>query len=134
MDGIFSDNDDSANNGNGKSNGKHRSVDGTSLVDYEKLVKYYQRMTEATADSLELLIDKAADFVPSDEIEEFREQLDLAREHIAGWKGPMRFVTKTEATRYVSRENEIREIDRMDNRGIRLMKMIHEEGCITVLV
>lgn len=123
-------------NGNGNGNGKCLGDDGVSVIDYEKLVRYYQRMTETTADALEELIEKAAetDSLSSDELEEFREVLDSAREHVAGWKGPMRFRTRSEASRYVNGQNLILQEEKLDNRAIRLMKMIHEQGQVTVLI
>ena len=74
-------------------------------ISYDKLVLYYQSVTKETADALETLIEQASVFLPAGELENAREALDHAREHLAGWNGPIRWFTTSEAERYTEQAN-----------------------------
>jgi hypothetical protein len=96
-------------------------------INYDKLVLYYQFVTRETADALETLIEQASVFLPTEEIEAHREVLDHAREHLAGWNGPIRWLTEAEAQRYIEQENN-------HGRTGQDFKLLKIEGGINVFV
>jgi hypothetical protein len=78
---------------------------GVCCIDYDKLVHYYQQATKKAADALEALIDQASGVLPPEELSVPRSVLDSTREHLAGWHGPIRWVSGAEARRYVAEQN-----------------------------
>lgn len=112
---------------------RKKGVRGSSVINYSKLVLFYQRTTSETADALEKLIEKMSESLPDEDMSEFRKCLYRAREHVAGYNGPITFVSQKEAARYVEEHTAAKDEFSSNTRMV-ISETCSEENHIVVLI
>ncbi len=76
-------------------------------VNWEKIIEHFRRGTVLAANALEdLIVDLSKQGWDDEALSMPRAKLVAAREHLAGYLGPMRWRTMVEAERYMDEQNE----------------------------